>query len=96
MPRQTVCFPIPMPDEGETLEVAVTLDGTTHLTEYRIETVRWPPEASSDARFQHLQAFIREYDTGWDLMQVGSPSGDVVPLTFRKQSSGAAADTDTE
>ena len=92
MPRQTVCFPIPMPNEGETLEVAVTLDGATRLTEYRVETVRWPPEASSEARFQQLQAFIRDYEAGWDLMQVGSPSGDVVPLTFRKRSAAESKD----
>lgn len=34
-----ICIPVPIPAEDETLELEVTVGGTTHLMAYRIETV---------------------------------------------------------
>lgn len=85
-----VCIPIPMPDEDETLELAVTVGGTTRLVEYRIETVNWPPGASADERVDRLQSFIDRYEDGWTLVQIGSPGEGTVPITFRRRGEGSA------
>jgi len=34
-----VCIPVPTPAEDQTLQLKVTVGGTTHLLAYRIETV---------------------------------------------------------
>lgn len=82
-----VCIPVPMPAEGETLELEVTVGGETHLMQYRIETLRWGPDASPDERVDQLCDFIREYDADWSLVQIGSPGEGVVPITFRRRHS---------
>lgn len=80
-----VCIPVPMPSGDETLELEVTVGGTTHLMQYRIETLHWSPNVAPDARFNQLQRFIQEYDPAWTLVQIGAPGEGVVPITFRQR-----------
>lgn len=85
-----------MPHDGETLDVAVTLNGETQLTKYRVETVRWDTGTTSDERFNQLQSFIRDYDDEWELVQIGAPGRDIVPITFRKREDASSADASRE
>ena len=87
-----VCIPVPMPAEGETLELEVTVGGETRLMQYRIETLNWGSDVSPDERVDQLRTFIREYDAEWSLVQIGSPGAGVVPITFRQRRTGAAKD----
>ena len=87
---EQVCIPVPMPQSGETLELEVTVGGRTHLMQYRIETVPWDPEVSSEARFDRLQQFVQNYSEDWDLVQIGSPGRDRVPVTFRQRQTSTA------
>ena len=80
-----VCIPIPLPGPDETLELEVTVGGVTRLLQYRIETVHWGPDVSPDERIDRLRAFIREYDDGWSLVQIGASGEDAVPVTFRRR-----------
>ena len=91
-----VCIPVPMPKSGETLELAVTVGGETHLMQYRIETLRWGPDATPDERVVQLRDFIREYDSNWSLVQIGSPGEGVVPITFRQRHTDASAAQEVE
>lgn len=84
-----VCIPVPMPSGDETLELEVTVGGTTHLMQYRIETLHWGPNVAPDARFNQLQRFIQEYDPAWTLVQIGAPGEGVVPITFRQHRAAA-------
>lgn len=80
-----VCTPVPMPDDDETLELEVTVGGTTHLMQYRIETLRWGADVAPDERADQLRAFLQDYDSGWTLVQIGAPGEGVVPITFRQR-----------
>lgn len=80
-----VCIPIPMPSADETLELEVTVGGTTHLMQYRVETVPWDREVPHDERFEQLQTFVQEYDPSWTLVQIGAPGKGIVPVTFRQR-----------
>jgi hypothetical protein len=80
-----VCIPIPMPAEDETLELEVTVGGTTHLMQYRIETVTWGPDVPPGDRADQIRTFLANYDPEWSLVQIGAPGDTVVPITFRKQ-----------
>lgn len=80
-----VCIPVPMPDEDETLELEVTVGGTTHLMQYRIETLRWGPDVVPGERADQLRAFLQDYEPDWTLVQIGAPGEGVVPITFRQR-----------
>ena len=89
-----VCIPIPMPAEGETLELAVTVGGMRHLMQYRVETLHLSADLTPDARFAQLQQFIQDYDPDWSLVQIGAPGEGVVPITFRQRCTAPHAPPD--
>ena len=74
-----------MPGEDETLELEVTVGGTTHLMAYRIETVTWGPEVTPEERAEEVRTFLAGYDPEWSLVQIGAPGEGVVPITFRRR-----------
>lgn len=80
-----VCIPVPMLAADETLELEVTIGGTKHLMQYRIETLRWRVDASPDERIEQLRTFIQTYDPAWSLVQIGAPGEGTVPITFRQR-----------
>lgn len=88
-----VCIPVPMPAEDETLELEVTVGGTTRLMAYRIETVTWGPEVMPEERTEEIRTFLADYDSGWALVQIGAPGEGTVPITFRRR---ASTPTDAE
>lgn len=89
-----VCIPVPMPDADESLEIEVTVGGTTHLMEYRIETITWGPEVPPAERAEQIRTFLDQYDSEWSLVQIGAPGEGTVPITFRKrQTHGTSSDT---
>ena len=86
-----ICLNIPITQPNQTIGLEVTVDGKTRLMEYRVESVPWPASLSSEERIRQLRAFLRDYDAGWDLIQIGPPDGEFVPITFRQQSVPSAA-----
>lgn len=91
---EQVCIPVPLPEEGETLDLEVTAGGRKHRMQYRIETVHWGPEESADERFERLQRFVQRYDDAWDLVQIGSPGRHRVPITFRQRRTEGSPEAD--
>ncbi|HHP7239402.1 hypothetical protein [Longibacter sp.] len=85
---QQLSIPIPLPDEGETIDIRVASGTRSQLLRYRIEAVRFAPDADADTRFEQLRTFVRHYDPAWTLVQIGAPGGNAVPLTFRRRTSG--------
>ncbi len=63
---------IPRPAGRETVELEVTIGGTKHWVQYRVEQFDWAPGASVDERVEQLRAFIHDYDPDWELVQVGA------------------------
>ena len=87
-------IPIPLPDEGETIDIRVASGRRSQLLRYRIEAVRFAPDADADTRVEHLRTFVRHYDPAWTLVQIGSPGGNAVPLTFRQRTYGTQGGDD--
>jgi len=85
---QQLSIPIPVPDEGETIDIRVASGRRSQLLRYRIEAVRFAPDADAHTRVEHLRTFVRHYDPAWTLVQIGAPGGNAVPLTFRQRISG--------
>ena len=91
-----VCIPVPMPQGRETIELEVTVGGTKHLMQYRVEQMGWTPGASSDERVEELRQFIQNYDPNWELVQIGAPGIGTVPITFRQRRRQRTASSDAE
>jgi hypothetical protein len=87
----TICIPVPMPEAGESIEMEVTVGGTKHLMQYRVEQLQWQPGTTHDERIDQLRDFIRNYEAGWELVQIGAPGPKSVPITFRQRSAEAVA-----
>ena len=93
----TICIPVPMPESGESLEMDVTVGGTRHLMQYRVETLQWAPGTTPDGRIDQLRDYIRAYDDAWELVQIGAPGPESVPITFRqRRDTPVAESTDRE
>jgi len=93
---EQISVPVPIPGEGETMDIQVTVGGRTKLLRYRVEALRFSPQADADERFEQLRTFIRDYDDAWTLVQIGAPGGDAVPLTFRQRPSPKTDDAKDE
>lgn len=86
-----VCIPVPMPAADETLELEVTVGGSTHLMQYRIETVTWGPDVPHGERADQIRTFLANYDPEWSLVQIGAPGDGMVPITFRRRRADTAS-----
>jgi hypothetical protein len=85
-----LCIPIPDLHRHRNVELEVTVDGVRRVMTYRVETVPWPGDEDPEARIERLRAYLRTHTADWDLVQIGPPDGDRVPVTFRQAVLGDA------
>ena len=81
-----ICIQVPSFNENETVDVEVTVNGKKQHLNYRVESFDWSTStAETRNRIEKLRDLITGYDPGWDLVQIGIPDGDVVPVMFRRK-----------
>lgn len=81
-----ICIHVPTLREDQTVEVEVTVNGKKRLMNYRVESFDWTlggPDGSH--RIDRLRNMIESYDNSWELVQIGIPDGDLVPVMFRQR-----------
>ncbi len=81
-----ICINVPPLRVKQTIGLEVTVDGKKRVMNYRVEPFEWPLELSSESRIERLRGFIRDYDAGWELVQIGPAVGGLIPVTFRQRS----------
>ena len=81
-----ICINVPPLEAQQTIDLEVTINGKKRVMNYRVETFLWPETLPAHERIDHLRAWIRNYDAGWELVQIGPSSGGLVPVTFRQKS----------
>lgn len=79
-----ICIRIPPLPPDAPIELDVTIGGKTHLMHYRVEGVDCA-DASETERIERLRSFIDGYDRRWELVQIGTPRGTLVPVMFRQR-----------
>ena len=84
-----ICIHVPPFEAQQTVDLDVTINGRRHALSYRVETFAWPEALAADARIEQLRTWIRDYEAGWELVQIGPAGGGLVPVTFRKSTSPA-------
>lgn len=77
---------IPDIDAEQNIEIEVRINGRKKTIQYRVELLSW--EGNDDAPTNPvpiLKKKIAEYDKNWELMEIGAPGKENIPLMFRKK-----------
>ncbi len=83
-----ICIHVPSLRENQTVDVEVTVNGKKQIMSYRVESFDWTIGGRElTGRIERLRSLIEGYDEGWELVQIGVPDGDLVPVMFRKRES---------
>ena len=81
-----ICIHVPSLDKQQTVEVAVTINGKRRLMNYRVESFDWSVSNGGPVhRIERLRNMIESYDSDWELVQIGVPDGQLVPVMFRQR-----------
>ncbi len=82
-----VVLSIPTLEAEQNLEIDVRINGKKRTLKYRVEIVHWKgSEPSSEEKVTVIRHAINDYDKNWELIQIGAPDEDKIPLMFRKKS----------
>lgn len=79
-----ICIPIPDLHKHATVGVEVTINGERRVMNYRVESFPWTEDAYTTARIDELRHFVADYDSTWELVQIGPPDGGLISVTFRQ------------
>ena len=74
---------IPDVDVEQNIEIEVRINGRKKTLQYRVELLTW--EGNDDPPTDPvpiLKKKIDEYDKDWELMEIGAPGKDSIPLMF--------------
>ena len=81
-----ICIHVPTIREDQTVEVEVTINGKKRLMNYRVKSFDWTLGGTDpERRIDRLRKMINSYDDDWELVQIGVPDGNMVPVMFRQR-----------
>ncbi|MDO9576484.1 MAG: hypothetical protein Q7J16_01230 [Candidatus Cloacimonadales bacterium] len=81
-----VVLSIPTLEAEQNLEIDVRINGKKRTLKYRVEIIHWEgTEPSSEEKVTVIKHAIHDYDKDWELIQIGAPDKDKIPLMFRKK-----------
>ena len=81
-----VVIQIPTLETEQNIEIDVRINGKKRTMKYRVEIVDFEEEdPSSELKVDTLRRVIREHDKDWELMQIGAPLKESIPVMFRKK-----------
>jgi len=75
---------IPDIDVEQNVEIDVRINGRTKTMKYRVELIRWAGDDSDD-RVTVLKHKINDYNKDWELVEIGAPGRNDIPIMFRKK-----------
>ncbi len=82
-----ICVNIPELEADQTVEVEIRVKGKSQQLLYRVEafdlTKTGAPEHAS--RVDQLRILIQSYDPNWELVQIGVPDAQMIPVMFRQK-----------
>ena len=77
---------IPKVDIEQNIEIDVRINGRKKTLQYRVELLSWEGDDSETKdRVTTIKHKIEEYDQDWELVEIGAPTDENIPLMFRKK-----------
>ncbi len=81
-----VVLQIPTLDSEQNIEIEVKINGKKRTLRYRVEIVGFETaETVVEDRVSLLRRVIREHDKDWELIQIGAPLRNKIPIMFRER-----------
>ena len=82
-----ICVNIPEIEADQTVEVEIRVKGKSQQLLYSVEAFDLSKTNAPDAsRVDQLRILIQSYDPGWELVQIGIPEAETIPVMFRQKS----------
>lgn len=75
---------IPDIDVEQNVEIDVRINGRKRTLKYRVELIDWEGNDQED-RVTILKHKINDYDKDWELVEIGAPEKNEIPIMFRKK-----------
>ena len=85
-----VVIHLPTLDAEQNIDIDVMINGKKRRVHYRVEIIEWETDdEEKQDRVSVLRRVIREHDRDWELIQIGIPTKDNIPIMFRKRGESA-------
>jgi len=81
-----IVLQIPTLESEQNIEIDVQINGKKRKLKYRVEIIDWEtPDPSTEERINVIKHVICEHEKDWDLIHIGTPTKDSIPIMFRKK-----------
>ena len=81
--RREIVIMVPDVDVEQNIEIDVRINGRKKTMQYRVELLSWEGN-EDDSRVSVLKHKIDQYDKNWELVEIGAPSKNEIPLIFKR------------
>ncbi len=81
-----VVIQIPTFEAEQNIDIDVKINGKKRTMHYRVEIIDWEnEEETTEEKISVLRRVIDEREKDWELIQIGAPIKNNIPITFRKR-----------
>jgi len=75
---------VPELEVDQNIEIDVRINGRKKTMQYRVELISWEGNNQKN-RVSTIKHKLDEYDKDWELVEIGAPTDNKVPLILRKR-----------
>lgn len=75
---------VPELEVDQNIEIDVRINGRKKTMQYRVELLNWEGN-DNESRVAVIKHKLDEYDKDWELVEIGAPTNNEVPLILRKR-----------
>jgi hypothetical protein len=87
--REVVIY-VPTLEAEQNIDIDVKINGKKRTMHYRVEIVDWEDYGGdAEDKVDVIRRVIKEHDRDWELIQIGIPTEDNIPIMFRKRGESA-------
>ncbi|MEM8484113.1 MAG: hypothetical protein AAF564_01130 [Bacteroidota bacterium] len=87
-----ICVNLPELEVDETVEVEIRVKGKNQELRYRVEAFDLTESKVDASRVDQLRILIQAYDPNWELVQIGIPDEQVIPVMFKQRAEKSAGE----
>lgn len=81
-----VAIQIPELEAEQNIEITIKINGKKRMMNYKVEIVEWEEDdVDKINRVQTIRRVLTENERDWELINVGTPTNDGIPIMFRKK-----------
>jgi len=83
--REVVIY-VPTLEAEQNIDIDVKINGKKRTMHYRVEIVDWEDYGGeTEDKVDVIKRVIKEHDKDWELIQIGIPTKENIPIMFRKR-----------